>query len=485
MTLLTALILRVDLGGSCRVPPLSDPGSSLRPRSGPLFQYCGCITSTLGAVDPGAVLAGGSCHSPSTDSCCKRTGGGCSCRLQCAVMRAFHRRTCAISVQRAQSLFLRRVCRLDTYGTRLVCVRDQRGGSVLLGSNHRGLSVFRERQRLALLRWSDIDRLNFEDKMFIVHLTSQSGQRARKAPLMAGYKFESKKRCRLFWMDACQQRFFFSCGDGEQMERCVWGGSLLTGWCRVRLSGPTQRQIAAQHTGRKHPLFTRYGPPPWLCRSDTATVLESDTRSVTPNHSFSDDLQWIDGVGGNVTLVEGEDCAVTSPPLDYVTQHQRSGQFVYATSCHPTQIRVAVLPASTSVGRPLTSDTDCIVRKLTEVNDISGSMTLPEYTESLDENLRCTDVLLMNQPKIDSEECSSGRQDGASDAEVEAAVEDSSSACSSVSSMLPTVLLIAVLVFVFVAPLLYTNLSVSRWLDVVPLMSCLNFVQKFLIELFI
>ena len=48
--------------------------------------------------------------------------------------------------------------------------QDQRGAPVLLGLNYRGISVLQDGRRTHLFRWNDVQKLNFENKMFIVHL---------------------------------------------------------------------------------------------------------------------------------------------------------------------------------------------------------------------------------------------------------------------------------------------------------------------------
>ena len=40
----------------------------------------------------------------------------------------------------------------------------------MLGLNYRGISVLQDGRRSHLFRWHDVQKLNFENKMFIIHL---------------------------------------------------------------------------------------------------------------------------------------------------------------------------------------------------------------------------------------------------------------------------------------------------------------------------
>ncbi|CAG0920774.1 unnamed protein product [Notodromas monacha] len=71
----------------------------------------------------------------------------------------------------AESNFLKKASQLDTYGIDPHPVKDANGAQLYLGINHSGLLTFQGSQKTNHFRWTDIKKLNYEGKMFIVHLT--------------------------------------------------------------------------------------------------------------------------------------------------------------------------------------------------------------------------------------------------------------------------------------------------------------------------
>lgn len=61
----------------------------------------------------------------------------------------------------------------------MLMLQDQRGSPVSLGLNYRGISVLQDGRRTNLLRWADVQKLNFENKMFIVHLVFVEDSRTK------------------------------------------------------------------------------------------------------------------------------------------------------------------------------------------------------------------------------------------------------------------------------------------------------------------
>lgn len=60
---------------------------------------------------------------------------------------------------------------LETYGIEPHSVKDYRGTQLYLGAHFSGISTFSEGKRLQHFRWSEVKKMNFEGKMFIVHLS--------------------------------------------------------------------------------------------------------------------------------------------------------------------------------------------------------------------------------------------------------------------------------------------------------------------------
>lgn len=66
---------------------------------------------------------------------------------------------------------------LETYGVDPHPVKDHRGSQIYLGINFTGISAFETGKRMQHYRWHDVHKLNFEGKMFIIHLTFTDDRR--------------------------------------------------------------------------------------------------------------------------------------------------------------------------------------------------------------------------------------------------------------------------------------------------------------------
>lgn len=64
---------------------------------------------------------------------------------------------------------------------RLVIIfqQDQQGEQIYLGINHTGISTFQGSRKSTHFKWTQITKLNFEAKMFIVHLSIAEDARTK------------------------------------------------------------------------------------------------------------------------------------------------------------------------------------------------------------------------------------------------------------------------------------------------------------------
>nr|CAD7569310.1 unnamed protein product [Timema californicum] len=67
--------------------------------------------------------------------------------------------------------FLKKACQLDTYGVDPHPVKDHRGNQLYLGINHCGILTFQGSRKTHHFHWPEVQKINYEGKMFIVHLT--------------------------------------------------------------------------------------------------------------------------------------------------------------------------------------------------------------------------------------------------------------------------------------------------------------------------
>ncbi|XP_037079384.1 FERM domain-containing protein 5-like [Pollicipes pollicipes] len=186
-------------------------------------------------------------------------------------------------VSRASSRLEERAMELHCCQMRgLLPAPDQCGRPVSLGLNYRGISVIQDGRRSHLFRWQDVQKLNFENKMFIVHLVFVEDSRT-KSKRTVGYKSDSVQKCRHFWRDATEHRLFFTA------PRMVLGGSLFSRHSRVRFSGRTEREVCRQPVRRDPPQFNRYGLRPSVRRkaqSVPATPCDSQESSLADDEAM-------------------------------------------------------------------------------------------------------------------------------------------------------------------------------------------------------
>lgn len=97
---------------------------------------------------------------------------------------------------------------LETYGIDPHPVKDISGSQLYVGINYSGVSTFSVGKRLQHFRWPEISKINFEGKMFIIHLTYTVDREVKKTTV--GFKCPSGLVCRYVWRCAIEQMLFFT-----------------------------------------------------------------------------------------------------------------------------------------------------------------------------------------------------------------------------------------------------------------------------------
>lgn len=97
---------------------------------------------------------------------------------------------------------------LETYGIDPHPTKDYRGTQLYVGINFSGISTFSVGKRIQHFRWPEISKINFEGKMFIVHLTYTVDREVKKHTV--GFKCPSGMTCRYVWRCAIEQMLFFT-----------------------------------------------------------------------------------------------------------------------------------------------------------------------------------------------------------------------------------------------------------------------------------
>ncbi|CAL8138232.1 unnamed protein product [Orchesella dallaii] len=120
-----------------------------------------------------------------------------------------HQKLKGLTPSEADILFLKKAATLDTYGIDPHPVKDQQGEQVYLGINHTGISTFQGSRKSTHFKWSQITKLNYEAKMFIIHLSIPEDARTKKKETV-GFKCQTSSSCKYLWRSAVEQRLFFT-----------------------------------------------------------------------------------------------------------------------------------------------------------------------------------------------------------------------------------------------------------------------------------
>lgn len=160
------------------------------------------------------------------------------------------------SPQEVETNFLRRACSLDTYGVDPHPVKDHRGNQLYLGINHLGILTFQGSRKTHHFRWPEVHKINYEGKMFIVHLTYNEDPRTKTV----GFKCPTGAACRHVWRCAIEQMLFFTLPSGSVVP-VVSGGSFFSWGTKFKYTGRTERELLEEvgPLRQEEPVINRLG----------------------------------------------------------------------------------------------------------------------------------------------------------------------------------------------------------------------------------
>nr|XP_050855450.1 FERM domain-containing protein 5 isoform X6 [Vespula vulgaris] len=196
--------------------------------------------------------------------------------------------------EEAETRFLGLASKLDTYAVDPHPVKDHRGTQLYLGINHCGILTFQGSRKTHHFRWSEVQKINYEGKMFIVHLTINEDVRTKVSRFLAvaraicvqkkhtvGFKCPTGSNCRHVWRCAIEQMLFFTLPKASDAP-VVSGGSIFSWGTKFKYTGRTEREVL-EETG---PL-RKEEPPIQRCQT---TCLRRKASSVpaTPSTPSQD-----------------------------------------------------------------------------------------------------------------------------------------------------------------------------------------------------
>lgn len=105
---------------------------------------------------------------------------------------------------------------LETYGIDPHPVKDHRGTQLYLGINFSGISTFAAGRRTQHFRWPEVHKINFEGKMFIIHLAYSEDRRevVRCVALRCGRSYLQPSNGCLCLAEKAHRRIQVSVGCG-------------------------------------------------------------------------------------------------------------------------------------------------------------------------------------------------------------------------------------------------------------------------------
>ncbi|XP_066953853.1 FERM domain-containing protein 5 isoform X4 [Macrobrachium rosenbergii] len=153
----------------------------------------------------------------------------------------------------AETCFLKKASILDTYGVDPHPVKDHRGSQLYLGLNHTGVLTFQGSRKTHHFRWADVQKLNYEGKMFIVHLIFAEKKHT------VGFKCPTASACRHLWRCAVEQRLFYTLENSNKQGVVVTGGSFFSRGSRFRYAGRCEKEVVEESSGilREPPTVNR------------------------------------------------------------------------------------------------------------------------------------------------------------------------------------------------------------------------------------
>ncbi|XP_011256151.1 FERM domain-containing protein 5 isoform X2 [Camponotus floridanus] len=139
--------------------------------------------------------------------------------------------------EQAENYFLRIASQLDTYAVDPHPVKDPDKSTQLhLGINHCGILTFQDSRKIQHFRWSEVQKINFEGKMFIVHVTINEKKH------LVGFKCPTATNCRHVWRCAIEQMLFFTLPRASDAP-VVSGGSIFSWGYKFKYTGRTEREV--------------------------------------------------------------------------------------------------------------------------------------------------------------------------------------------------------------------------------------------------
>ncbi|XKL64801.1 hypothetical protein PGB90_004887 [Kerria lacca] len=196
-------------------------------------------------------------------------------------------------LEEIEAKFLRKCCSFDSYGVDPHPVKDQKGIQSYLGVNFNGILIFQGTRKTNHFKWNEVQKINYEGKMFIIHLIYIEDSRTKKKETV-GFKCPTTAACRHLWRCAVEQMLFFTSPSSSNIPRVVSGGGFFTG-SKFKYAGRVEREVLEEmaQLSRQEPQIQRVGSLRRKASSVPATPSTPivndvlDSNSVSPRLNFN------------------------------------------------------------------------------------------------------------------------------------------------------------------------------------------------------
>ncbi|GBM20826.1 FERM domain-containing protein 5 [Araneus ventricosus] len=286
----------------------------------------------------------------------------------------------------AEMNFLRKACLLDTYGVDPHPVKDHKGTQLYLGINYAGILTFQGSRKTHHLKWPDIQKINYEGKMFIVHLLFSEDARTKKKHLV-GFKCPSQAACHHLWKCAVEQRYFFTMESSNDVPQVTTSGGIFSRGCKFRYSGRVEKEIVEDTKGilREQPQFQRSFTRPPSFRKYIDGYSSSPSTSPKDEHIGNDynNVMYTNHTVNSVHAVVNEDDSLqvnhNSAPLQ---NSPSDGLDILEEECDSYNPTDTVLSESPSFSSNQASCNNSLMRPNSEEGNHDDSDSVEELPES-------------------------------------------------------------------------------------------------------
>ncbi|KAI7809029.1 putative FERM, partial [Triplophysa rosa] len=133
---------------------------------------------------------------------------------------------------------LEAACRLEMYGTRLHPAKDRDGTRLSLAVAHNGVLVFQGHTRINSFSWSNVRKLSFKRRRFLIKPRADPSQNVSAETLE--FLMASRDCCKMFWKICVEYHAFFRLYEEPRPKPKP---VLFSRGSSFRFSGRTQKQV--------------------------------------------------------------------------------------------------------------------------------------------------------------------------------------------------------------------------------------------------